>query len=83
MSDTNTSIELSRPLDIDGAAVSSLSMREPTVDDQIVASEMKGSAAIQEVHMIANLCDVAPADIRSLSLRDYRKLQEAFVGFTD
>lgn len=83
MDDTQATIELSRPLDIDGTQVSTLTLREPTVEDQITASEMKASDAVQEVHMIANLCDVAPSDIRKLSLRDYRKLQDAFVGFTE
>lgn len=76
-------IELSKPLDIDGTSVATLRMREPTVQDQLTASEMKGSAAQQEITMIANLCEVAPDDIKRLTLRDYRKLQDAYMGFTE
>lgn len=76
-------IKLGRPLEIAGVAVSTLRMREPTVGDQMVASEIKGSAAQQEIVMIANLCEISPDDIKRLPLRDYRKLQEAFLGFTE
>lgn len=76
-------IQLGRPVDIDGTKVTTLRMREPTVQDQITASEMKGSAAAQEISMIANLCEVSPEDIKALPLREYRKLQEAFLGFTE
>lgn len=81
--DGYTDIELSRPVEIDGATVSALRMREPTVADQLAASEMKGSAAKQEITLFANLCEVTPNTITSLPLRDYRKLQEAFAGFTE
>lgn len=75
-------IELTRPLEIAGVAVKAMRMREPTVKDQMVASEVKGGPAQQEVRLIANLCDVSPADIERLPLRDYKRLQDAFLGFT-
>lgn len=81
MTDT-VKIELSRPLDIDGAKVSTLTMREPTVADQLAASEGGGSDAVQEINLVANLCQVTPADIKKLPLRDYKKVQGALVGFT-
>lgn len=68
---------------VSGVTVSSLTMREPTVEDQIVHDEMKGSDALREVTMFANLCEVAPDDIRKLSLKNYRRLQEAYAGFLE
>lgn len=77
-------IHLSKPIDIDGAKVSVLTMREPTVGDQVAASEQGGSdSAMVEVNLIANLCTVSPADIMGMSLRDYKKVKEAFMGFID
>lgn len=75
-------IELSRPIEIDGAQVTALRMREPTVADQLILDEMKGSDATKEVTLVANLCEVTPDDIKRLTLRDYRKVQKAFSGFT-
>ena len=76
-------IGLARSIDVDGVEIKVLRMREPTVQDQIDADAIKGSAAEQEVSLIANLCEVSPQDIKRLSLRDYRKLQQAYVGFTE
>lgn len=74
-------VELSRPMSIDGAQVKALRMREPTVADQLASEEMKGSDSAKEIAMLANLCEVAPDDIKRLTLKDYKKLQGAFLGF--
>lgn len=74
-------VELSRPLEVDGAKVTKLRMREPTVGDQLVADEMKGSDAAKEIATLANLCQIAPDDIKKLTLKDYKRLQAAFLGF--
>lgn len=74
-------IPLTRPLDIDGAKVAALRMREPTVADQLAAEEAGGTAAAQELALIANLCMMAPDQIKALTLRDYKKVQVAFMGF--
>ncbi len=74
-------VELSRPLDIDGAKVTKIRMREPTVGDQLTADEYKGGDAAKEIFTMSNLCQVAPEDLKKMSLRDYKKLQAAFLGF--
>jgi hypothetical protein len=74
-------VELSRPMSIDGAQVKALRMREPTVADQLASEEMKGSDSAKEIAMLANLCEVSPDDIKRLTLKDYKKLQAAFLGF--
>lgn len=75
-------VALAKPLTIDGASVSALRMREPTVADQLAMEEMKGTDGAKEIGMFANLCEVSPADIKKLSLRDYKKMQQAFLVFT-
>lgn len=74
-------IDLARPMSIDGAQVKALRMREPTVADQLASEEMKGSDSAKEIAMLANLCEVSPDDIKRLTLKDYKKLQAAFLGF--
>lgn len=83
MSEGYTDIELSRPLDVDGAKITKLRMREPTVADQLAADEIKGSDAQKEIQTFANLLEIAPDDLKKLSLRDYKKVQAAFTGFLD
>jgi len=75
-------VTLSRPLEIDGAKVKVLSMREPTVDDQLVAEKYGNGGEADKMYM-ANLCQVAPDDIGRLPLRDFKRLQEAFGFFID
>lgn len=74
-------VELTRPLEIDGAQVTALRMREPTVADQLASEEIKGGEAAKEITMLANLCAIAPDDLKRLTLKDYRKVQAAFLGF--
>ena len=81
--DGSVDIELKRGLEVDGSIVKVLRMREPTVADQIAASEVKGSEAEQEVRLIANLCEVSLDDVRGLTLRDYRRIQNAFLSMTE
>lgn len=74
-------IPLSRAIEVDGAKVKTLRMREPTVADQLAMEEYKGGDAAKELFTLANLCQMTPDDLKRLSLRDYKKLQEAFLGF--
>lgn len=82
LQDGKAAVTLSRPLDIDGAKVNVLTMREPTVDDQI-AAEANGSDGMADKKYMANLCMVSPADIGRLPLRDFKRLQVAFGFFLD
>jgi hypothetical protein len=83
MADGCVDIELSRPIKIDGAAVTALRMREPTVNDQLVMDAKGGSDAQKELAMMANLCAVTPDDLKQLTLRDYKRVQKVFLGFLD
>lgn len=74
-------VELDFPITVAGATVSVLSMRRPKVGDILVANRIKDEVE-KEVHIFANLCQLSPTDIHSLDFKDYKKLQEAFLGFT-
>jgi hypothetical protein len=76
-------ITLRRPYLFAGVKSDTVRMREPTVKDQIVASEMTGSDALREVRTFANLCDLAPSDIENIGSPDYARLQTAYTSFFD
>jgi len=75
-------ITLSRKAKANGVEVETLKMREPTVGDQERAQESTSSDTATEVQLFASLCQVSPDDIRGLPLRDYKRLQSAYVLFT-
>lgn len=81
--DGSVTVTLSRPRQIDGANVSALTMREPTVDDQLAASDTHGSEVMKEIVLFANLAMISKDDVRKLPVRDYQRLQAAFSNFTD
>jgi tail assembly chaperone E/41/14-like protein len=72
-------VTLVRGLQVSGAKVSTLTLREPSLDDQLV-SQKAGDNAEAEVALIANLAEVSPDDLRALKMRDFLRLQEA-LGF--
>lgn len=76
-------IELTKPAEIAGARVKILRMREPTVADQLVFEAMKGSDLERDYRYFANLCEVSPDDLKRLPLRDYKRVQKAFLDFLD
>lgn len=74
-------IKFDKPITVSGKQVSALTMREPTVEDQLTAEEGGRTEARREVALLANLCEVSPEDIAALKLKEYRKLQEAYAAF--
>ena len=76
-------IELQYPVTIDGTEVSVLDMRRPTVRDQIIFEDGKGSDARKVVRMLSNLCSVAEDTIMDLDQSDFLKLSEVLQGFQE
>lgn len=76
-----TDITLSRPLDVGGAKVSMVRMREPLVRDQSVMSKMDGDNSEKEITLFANLCGILPSDVELMPVRDYSRLQTAYLAF--
>lgn len=81
--DGSVDITLSKKASFDGVSTDVVRMREPTVGDQELASERSGSDASREIMTFADLCSLAPDDIRKLPLRDYKRFQTAFLAFID
>ena len=74
-------VKLKRPLNIAGAEVTMLRMREPTEADQLAIDDIKGGDTTREITLMANLCEIAPDDVKKLTLHDYKEVQKAFLGF--
>ncbi|WP_334061762.1 phage tail assembly protein [Limimaricola cinnabarinus] len=78
--DGSLSVTLARGLDVAGAKVKAVRLREPTLDDQLAAQSGKTGSAESEVALIANLAEITPEELRRAKMRDYGRLQEA-LGF--
>lgn len=70
-------IKLRRAITIDGTSVGSLRMREPDLNDQLVFEATKGTDAVKEASLIANLCDISVDQAKTLKLHDWKRAQEA------
>lgn len=81
--DGSVTVTLSRPLEVNGAKLATLTMREPLVRDHVAARKSKGDAEDQEISLFANLCEVAQDDIQGLRAKDYARLQAVYLGFLD
>lgn len=72
---------LSRPLELNGETLTTLTVREPTVRDKIMFEKTKGDLMEKELAMIASLCGRAPQDLYPLPSYDYDQLVKAFNDF--
>lgn len=81
--DGSLEVTLARGLDVDGATVETITLREPTVADEIAAQKAKGTKADQELALVANLAELPPAALQGLRSRDYRRVQDALSAFFD
>lgn len=57
-----------------------VTMREPLISDQLAT---KGTNEQREIALIGNLTGLTPDEVTGLTMRDYRRLQAAFVGFQE
>ena len=76
-------ITLSRPLDVNGAKISTVRMREPTVADQMASEKASDSEAEKELTLMGNLSELTVDDLKRLTLRDYVRMRTALLGFVD
>lgn len=81
--DAGMEVNLATTIDVDGAPTKTLTMREPTVQDQLDVDAMKGTPAVREVTLMANLCQVTPDQLKSMPMRNYKRLQVALEFFME
>lgn len=71
-------VTLSRPFEINGTTVETITVREPKLRDRILFSKDKGDAEEKTARMLARLANLNIEDIYSLPSCDYMKMEEAF-----
>lgn len=81
--DEGADITLSKSVTIDGTEVKALRMREPTVKDQRAARRLADDPEETEITLFASLCSVTKDIINGMPMRDYARLQAAYMGFLD
>lgn len=75
------SFELEYPIEVDGVEVSTLTVRRPTVRDQLNMERRKGTEAEKGIGYFAALCEMAPSDIEAMDASDFARLGEVIQGF--
>ncbi len=70
------SLSLEYPIEANGVTVKSLSLRRPTIGDLLKSASGGRSDKEAEIHLLADLCGIAPDDIQHIDLADYLKLQD-------
>ncbi|ECA8972920.1 phage tail assembly protein [Salmonella enterica subsp. enterica serovar Omuna] len=71
-------VTLSRPFEINGAKVETITVREPKLRDRILFSKDKGDVEEKTARMLARLANLNIEDIYALPSCDYMKMEEAF-----
>ncbi|MBI9110122.1 phage tail assembly protein [Maridesulfovibrio ferrireducens] len=74
-------ITLEYPVEENGLKIDKLEMRRPKVRDQISAKKTSNADEDVEVKLFANLCEVSPAVIEDMDMKDYKTLQKEYKSF--
>lgn len=81
--DGTITITFARPHEVNGEQVAAVTMREPLVEDQLTVQSRTGNGAQFELSLFAQLCDFAPDDFKSMTMRNYIRLQKGYGFFID
>ncbi len=73
-------IQLSKTYTLGNQERDYVEMREPCVRDNLNVSKIKDEEK-REITLLANLCNVTNDELENLSLGDYGRLTQAFLGF--
>jgi hypothetical protein len=80
----NITIALSRPTKINGVGLDKVTMRTPTIGDVRAAQRQgKGDKEQEEFILFASLLDCGIDDMERFSVRDYKRLNDAYFRLTD
>lgn len=79
LSADRVTVTLSKPTELNGVTVDTVSLRSPTVRDIRVAQQGAGSDDEQrELNLFASLAEVGAKDLEGMALKDYTRLQTAY-----
>jgi hypothetical protein len=77
----STAITLEYPFEFEGQKISSLSLRRPTVGDNLAVQKATTTDAEREIRLLTNLAEVASEALHRMDLKDYGKLQTTLASF--
>ncbi|HDS0929571.1 TPA: phage tail assembly protein [Pseudomonas putida] len=79
LSADRVTVTLSKPTELNGVTVDTVSLRSPTVRDIRVAQRGAGDDDEQrELNLFASLAEIAAKDLEGMGLKDYTRLQTAY-----
>ncbi|HWU84097.1 MAG TPA: phage tail assembly protein [Rhodocyclaceae bacterium] len=79
LSADRVTVTLSKPTELNGVTVDTVSLRSPTVRDIRVAQQGAGDDDEQrELNLFASLAEVSAKDLEGMALKDYTRLQTAY-----
>lgn len=77
-------IALSWPVQLADCEISELTMKRPTVNDELKYAPSSSNLRTQmeeEARYFAHLCGISPEEVKSLDMEDYDKLQQQYLIF--
>lgn len=74
-------ISLAQPINHDGQAITSLTIRRPIVSDMLAAQKVSANEPERELNLIAILTGLPRAAVEKLDMRDYMALQRKLAEF--
>jgi len=79
LSADRVTVTLSKPTELNGVTVDTVSLRSPTVRDIRAAQQGVGDDDEQrELNLFASLAEVSAKDLEGMALKDYTRLQNAY-----
>ena len=70
-----TTFKLSTPIDVEGAPVETLELREPNIGDMEIAMEHQANPVAMLIHLVAQISNHQVKDIRQMSMTDVNRLE--------
>jgi hypothetical protein len=76
-----TQIQLEFPFTSGARLIETVAIRRPKVADQLAAQKAGVTDVESEIHLVANLSGLTPAEVGQIDLADYAAIQELLAGF--
>ena len=84
MSENTKKIKFSRKYALNGGLMAdTITMREPTVGDEINAQESAPKDSLIQITLFANLCNLTLDELKQISSKDGQRIAEAYNSFLE
>ena len=74
-------IELDFPIKLNGAEISTITMRRPKTRDDVTYARSGKDVVDRNLDLYASLCEMTPDEILELDSTDYDKLEDQYRSF--